>query len=98
MKQASLKIITLCALVGITTYANDNGLGRAQQYTPNQANWKTFATKPFVGGTNTAHDPDGVGWIKREQWDAAKWDGTVYDPTKMTKKQFAAAICPGLIG
>lgn len=96
MKQASLKIITLCALVGITTYANDNGLGRAQQYTPNQANWKTFATKPFVGGTNTAHDPDGVGWIKREQWDAAKWDGTVYDPTKMTKKQFAAAICPGV--
>ena len=96
MKQASLKIITLCALVGITTYANDNGLGKAQQYTPNQANWKTFATKPFAGGTSTAHDPDGVGWIKREQWDAAKWDGTVYDPTKMTKKQFAAAICPGV--
>ena len=65
MKRLPFKILTLCILVGITPYANDNGLGKAQQYTPNQANWKTFETKPFAGGTNTAHDPDAVGWIKR---------------------------------
>ena len=44
------------------------------QYTPNQANWDTVATKPFEGGTNSSHDPDGVGWISPEDWEAAKAD------------------------
>lgn len=64
------------------------------QYTPDQANWETFSSKPFVNGTNTSHDPDGVGWLTAASWEAAKWDGTVYDPTKMTAKEFASAICP----
>lgn len=65
-----------------------------EQYTPDQADWKTFAAKPLAGGVNRAHDPDGVGWIKKEAWDKAKWDGKVFDPTKMKKAEFAAAICP----
>jgi hypothetical protein len=77
-------------------HANDNGSGKAEQYTPNQANWKTFETKPWAGGTNTSHAPDGVGWITKEQWEAAKWDGTTYNPAKMSKAQFMAAICPGV--
>lgn len=85
----------LCAVLAVCTYANDNGLGKLEQYTPNQANWPTFQTKPLAGG-NTSHDPDGVGWIKKEHWDAAKWDGTIYNPAKMTKAQFMAAICPGV--
>lgn len=70
--------------------------GELEQYTPDQAKWETFATKPFEGGTNTAHDPDGVGWISAEDWAAAEWDGTVYNPSKMTKEEFTAAICPSV--
>lgn len=66
------------------------------QYTPNQASWSTFATKPLASGTNTAHDPDGVGWISQASWAAARWDGTVYNPSKMTASEFAAAICPSV--
>lgn len=66
------------------------------QYTPDQANWDTFATKPFEGGTNTAHDPDGVGWISPEDWAAAEWDGTIYNPSQMSPEDFAAAICPSV--
>jgi hypothetical protein len=66
------------------------------QYTPDQASWSTFATKPLAAG-NTAHDPDGVRWIGPVQWDAAKWDGvTTYNPSKMTAAEFAGAICPGV--
>ncbi|MFK7824604.1 MAG: hypothetical protein AB8G05_10625 [Oligoflexales bacterium] len=67
-----------------------------EQFTPNQANWETFSSKPFVSDTNTAHDPDGVGWISAEAWDESKWDGTVYNPSQMTKSDFAAAICPSV--
>lgn len=45
--------------------------GSLLQYTPNQAKWDTFASKPFEGGTNSAHDPDGVGWISPSDWAAA---------------------------
>jgi hypothetical protein len=72
------------------------GTGGAEQYTPDQANWDTFATKPFEGGTNTAHDPDGVGWISEEDWAAAQWDGTVYNPSAMTPEAFVDAICPSV--
>jgi hypothetical protein len=64
------------------------------QFTPDQANWSTFASKPIAAG-NTAHDPDGVSWISPAQWDAAKWDGvTTYNPSTMSQAAFAAAICP----
>ncbi len=64
------------------------------QYTPNLANWSAFTSKPRAAGI-TAHDPDSISWITPAQWRAAEWDGTtVYDPSKMTKAAFAAAICP----
>ncbi len=65
-----------------------------QQYTPEQANWTSLSSKPLDAG-NSGHDPDSVTWITKAQWDASKWDGkTIYDPTKMTKGQFFAALCP----
>jgi hypothetical protein len=64
-----------------------------EQYTPNQANWSTFASKPREAGL-VAHDPDSVSWIKPADWEAAKWDGTVYNPSQMSPKDFAAALCP----
>ena len=68
-----------------------------QQYTPDQADWSTFDTKPFAGSNpNTGHDPNGVSWITNAQWVAAAWDGTVYNPSKMTKQEFVAAICPSV--
>lgn len=69
-------------------------LSALSPFTPNQANWSTFATKPFVGGTNTAHDPDGIGWLTPASWVAARWNGEIYNPSKMTRDAFASAICP----
>lgn len=65
------------------------------QFTPNQANWASFATKPLASG-NTAHDPDSVSWISRDAWAAAKWDGTIYNPSQMSPTAFANAICPSV--
>jgi hypothetical protein len=67
-----------------------------EQYTPDQAKWDTFASKPFEKGSNSAHDPDGVDWIEPDAWAAAEWDGTIYNPSQMTKAEFAAAICPSV--
>ena len=92
MNRFYLHLTLVAALLGIAAGASDRNL---EQFTPNQANWKTFESKPFAGGVNKSHDPDGVSWISKQAWDAAKWDGTVYDPTKVTKAQFAKAICPG---
>ncbi|MGL4233058.1 MAG: hypothetical protein ACRDAM_06430 [Casimicrobium sp.] len=81
----------------VRNYLNDTCLAALfEQYTPNQANWNTFATKPFVGSSpNTGHDPDGVSWISQAQWAAAAWDGTTtYNPSTMTRAEFASAICP----
>ncbi len=77
---------------------SDSGTGMSElvQYTPDQANWDTFASKPFEGGTNTSHDPDGVGWIRTESWAEAEWDGTVYNPSRMSREAFAMAICPSV--
>jgi hypothetical protein len=65
-----------------------------EQYTPDQAKWWSFETKPFASGTNTSHDPDGVGWLSPESWVAAAWDGTVYNPSEMSKSELQDAICP----
>jgi hypothetical protein len=67
----------------------------ATQFTPDQADWSTFFTKPLASGI-AAHDPDSVGWLSQTSWAAAKWDGTIYNPSKMTKSEFAAAICPSV--
>ena len=88
------KICVFLILVVVSfsiVYANETA-----QYTPNQANWNTFETKPLAAG-NTGHDPDSVTWITKAQWDAAQWAvKTIYDPTKMTKAQFFAALCPSV--
>jgi hypothetical protein len=65
------------------------------QYTPDQADWSTFATKPIEGG-NPAHDPDSVSWIDAADWAEAEWDGTIYNPSKMSPEAFVQAICPSV--
>ncbi|TGL65098.1 hypothetical protein [Leptospira jelokensis] len=91
MKMNTLHYIALSILVVSVTSINSN-----EQFTPNQANWKTLLSKPLAAG-NTGHDPDSVKWITKAQWDAAKWDGkTIYDPTKMNKTQFFTALCPSV--
>lgn len=80
---------------GANNGANNGGNTDAAlaQYTPDQANWDTFATKPVEGG-NPAHDPDSVSWIKAADWADAEWDGTIYNPSKMSRAELAKAICP----
>lgn len=76
--------------------ADINTARSSDQYTPNQANWETYNTKPFESGTNISHDPDGVGWLSAESWEKAKWDGTIYDPTTMTQEKFYDCLCPSV--
>ena len=66
------------------------------QYTPDQADWSTFQSKPLAVSSVTAHDPDGIGWISAAAWKEAEWDGTVYNPSQMSKDDFVAAICPSV--
>lgn len=60
-----------------------------EQYTPDKADWRSFYSK--AAAANTDHSPDGIPWIKPEDW--LEWDGTVYDPTKYSKKEFGDLIC-----
>ena len=80
--------------IGGQSSGTANTMNALVQYTPNQAKWSTFATKPLEGGTNPSHDPNGVGWLTPSSWSAAQWSGEIYNPSKMTKDAFAAAICP----
>lgn len=64
-----------------------------EQYTPNAANWESFYKKSVEGG-NKSHDPDGVSYLSADSWEKAKWDGTIYDPTKMTPEKFYDCMCP----
>ncbi len=61
-----------------------------EQYTPDQADWSTFYSKVNSVSSITSHAPDDIGWIT--SW--PQWDGTVYDPTQMSKAEFTNAICP----
>ena len=81
---------------GDTSPNNADTVSQLARYTPEQAKWDTFATKPFESGTNTSHDPDGVGWISAEDWESAAWDGTVYNPSQMSRDELVAAICPSV--
>lgn len=103
MNRSSMALATTL-FVGVTACVGDDGgggdeanesSGGIDQYTPDQAEWETFATKPVEGG-NPAHDPDSVAWISPADWEAAQWDGTIYNPSKMTPEEFAAAICPSV--
>jgi len=75
-----LVLMSLAALV-LVSCGGGGGTGTAGagagvlQYTPNQANWATFYIKPMVGGTNTSHAPDGVGWLTQASWQNAQWNG-----------------------
>lgn len=80
-----------------TSSDDDTGSGddsTLEQFTPDQADWDTFSSKPFESTTNTSHDPDGIGWISEEKWEEAKWDGTIYNPSEMTKEEFYKALFP----
>lgn len=68
-----------------------DGLG-LNQYTPTNPQIEGMTKKALE--VNSGHDPDGVTWIPQSKWEAAKWDGTIYNPFKMSKKEFAKAICP----
>ncbi len=63
------------------------------RYTPEQANWSTFASKPLAA-RHTAHDPNSVEYLTAASWDTARWDGTVYNPSRMSRADFFRAICP----
>jgi hypothetical protein len=63
------------------------------RYTPEQANWSTFASKP-IAARHTAHDPNSVEYLNAASWDTARWDGTVYNPSRMSRTDFFRAICP----
>jgi len=64
------------------------------QYTPDRADWTTFYSKAVDNNAkNTDHSPDGVFWIDRGDWQP--WDGTIYDPTKYSREDFASEICIG---
>lgn len=66
-----------------------------EQFTPDQANWDTFSSKPLKTGINKSHAPNDIGWITEKQWENAKWDGvTTYDPSKMTREEFYKALFP----
>lgn len=93
--------LAVVSLLGITILSScsDNDATptvQLEQFTPDQANWESFATKPFELDVNTSHDPDGVGWLSPESWESAKWDGTVYDPSKVTRQDFASCLCPSV--
>lgn len=62
------------------------------QFTPNQADWSTFYAKTLQEGFT--HDPDGWRENYEEKWEKAKWDGTIYNPTTMSREDFYCAICP----
>eukprot|EP00992_Anisonema_acinus_P013113 TRINITY_DN8553_c0_g1_i1.p1 TRINITY_DN8553_c0_g1~~TRINITY_DN8553_c0_g1_i1.p1 ORF type:complete len:418 (+),score=95.93 TRINITY_DN8553_c0_g1_i1:56-1255(+) len=61
------------------------------QFTPDQADWSTFYSKPIAVG-NTDHSPNGVFWLKDSDW--ATWDGTIYRPNEMDHDSFKRAVCP----
>lgn len=98
MKLKALVVVGIAIVVFVGSCKKDEtnttGNSNLEQYTPDQANWDTFASKPFESDVNTGHDPDGVGWITPEQWEEAKWDGTIYNPSEMTKEEFYKAIFP----
>lgn len=90
---AATTLTTWPAIRDHLNLACNAGLPTPQQYTPNQSDWRTFAAKPITGGT-TAHDPDSVSWISADSWLASKWDGTIYNPSRMSKADLTSAICP----
>jgi len=79
------------ALLFVSTCRGDESL---EQYTPDQADWTTFYDKAVNNNNlNKDHSPDGIGWLGPDAW--KEWDGTVYDPTEYSRRDFGKLICPG---
>lgn len=43
---------------------------------------------------NTSHDPDGVTWISKDQWDNAKWDGVPINVCGKSREQICSFVFP----
>lgn len=86
-------LLVSCDLTGDTGETGDSGTGTGTevQYTPEQADWSTFSSKPLAVSSITAHDPDSIGWLT-EPWPT--WDGTAFDPSSMTQEEFHDALFP----
>jgi len=69
------------------------GPPQTEQFTPDQADWSTFEL--IFADNQLSHDPNDVLWISQSRWEEARWDGTVYNPSQMSKSEFHRAICPG---
>ena len=111
MKTKKMRRFILVTLISIAVFSfkKDDGVNHGneleiikpalvmlEQFTPDQADWSTFQSKA-IGGINTSHDPDGIGWISAQDWIDSQWDGTtIYDPTTMTKAEFNQALFPVL--
>ena len=44
--------------------------------------------------TVKSQDPDGIVWIKPDQWKTAEWDGTPFKVAKKTKEEIIDWLCP----
>lgn len=85
-------VLGSCDIIGDTTSDDPTDSGDTlTQYTPDQADWSTFSSKPMAVSSITAHDPDSIGWLS-EEWPT--WDGNVFDPSSMTRAEFHSALFP----
>lgn len=90
MKNILLLFCSIVISTSMYSQLNTNPKQSLEQFTPDQADWSTFYSKPDAVSSITGHDPDGIGWIN--SW--STWDGTVYNPSEMTASEFTQAICP----
>jgi len=88
---AVVLLMASCDLIGDTSAEEEDNTSTLVQYTPDQADWSTFFSKPLAVSSITAHDPDSIGWLS-EPWPT--WDGTVFDPSTMTRSEFHDALFP----
>ena len=67
------------------------------QFTPDQADWSTFYSKPISDGV-MSHDPDafrkGSDDFSPEAWETYKWNGEAISPLGKTKQEFYDCLCP----
>lgn len=62
------------------------------QFTPNQADWSTFYSKPNSLSAVIDHSPDGVTWISQSKW--ISWDGNVFKLQGLSNRQLEKKFCP----
>jgi len=87
MKSRAIYVLFVTTCQGLEQYP-------LEQYTPDKTDWSTFNDKAVLENLkNTDHSPDGISWIDRSDW--KPWNGTVFDPTKYSRRDLVAEICPG---